>query len=166
MAMTLGQKIAQQRKAKGLTQEALAEALGVTAQAVSKWENDLTCPDITLLPKLAQLLETSIDALLANEDIKPQTAVLLPVDERKNLDDMFFRVYVNSHSGDKVKVNLPMALVRVAVELGIEMPQVSGNEALKNIDFTKLFEMVERGVIGKLVEVESADGDIVEIVVE
>jgi len=166
MAMTLGQKIAQQRKAKGLTQEALAEALGVTAQAVSKWENDLTCPDITLLPKLAQLLETSIDALLANEDIKPQTAVLLPVDERKNLDDMFFRVYVNSHNGDKVKVNLPMALVRVAVELGIEMPQVSGNEALKNIDFTKLFEMVERGVIGKLVEVESADGDIVEIVVE
>ena len=166
MAMTLGQKIAQQRKAKGLTQEALAEALGVSAQAVSKWENDLTCPDIALLPKLAQLLGTSIDALLAGEDSKPQTAVLLPAEERKNLDDMFFRVYINSAQGDKVKVNLPMALVRVALEMGIEMPQVSGNEALKNLDFTKLVEMVERGVIGKLVEIESANGDIVEVVVE
>lgn len=165
MAMTLGQKIAQQRKTKGLTQEALAEALGVTAQAVSKWENDLTCPDITLLPKLAQLLGTSIDALLSNEE-KPQTVVLLPEDERKKLDDMFFRIYVNSAQGDKVRVNLPMALVRVAIEMGVEMPQISGSEALKSIDFTKLIEMVERGVIGKLVEVQSANGDTVEIVVE
>ncbi len=166
MAMTLGQKIAAQRRTKGLTQEALAEMLGVSAQAVSKWENDLTCPDITLLPKLAQLLDTSIDALLSSEDIKPQTAILLPEEQRKPLDDMFFRIYVNSAEGDKVRVNLPMALVRVALEMGLEMPQISGNDALKSIDFTKLVEMVERGVIGKLVEVESADGDIVEIVVE
>lgn len=42
MAMTLGQKIAERRRARGMTQEALAEALGVTAQAVSKWENDVS----------------------------------------------------------------------------------------------------------------------------
>ena len=166
MAMTLGQKIAAQRKLKGLTQDALAEALGISAQAVSKWENDITCPDITLLPKLAQLLDTSIDALLSSEDIKPQTAVLLPEDQRKCLDDMFFRIYVTSHRGDKIKVNLPLTLLRVALEMGMELPQISGCDALQNIDFSKLIEMVERGVIGKLVDIESADGDIVEIVVE
>lgn len=166
MAMTLGQKIAARRKLKGLTQDALSEALGVSAQAVSKWENDITCPDITLLPKLAQMLGTTVDALLSTEDVKPQTAILIPEDQRKPIDEMVFRIYVNSADGDKIRVNLPMALIRIALEMGMEMPQLSGNDALKSIDFSRLIELVERGVIGKLVEVESADGDTVEIVVE
>lgn len=166
MAMTLGQKIAAQRKLKGLTQDTLSEALGVTAQAVSKWENDITCPDITLLPKLAQMLGITVDALLSTEDVKPQTAILIPEDQRKPIDEMVFRIYVNSADGDKIRVNLPMALIRIALEMGMEMPQLSGNDALKSIDFSRLIELVERGVIGKLVEVESADGDTVEIVVE
>ena len=166
MAMTLGQKIAAQRKLKGLTQDALSEALGVSAQAVSKWENDITCPDITLLPKLAQMLGTTVDALLSTEDVKPQTAILIPEDQRKPIDEMVFRIYVNSADGDKIRVNLPMALIRIALEMGMEMPQLSGNDALKSIDFSRLIELVERGVIGKLVEVKSADGDTVEIVVE
>ena len=79
---------------------------------------------------------------------------------------MFFRIHVNSAEGDKIKVNLPIVLLRAALEMGMEMPQLAGNEALKSIDFAKLIEMVERGVVGKLVEIESADGDTVEIVVD
>lgn len=48
MENTLGTRIAQLRKEKGYTQEDLAQMLEVSPQAVSKWENDLTCPDISL----------------------------------------------------------------------------------------------------------------------
>ena len=61
MKNTIGARIAEQRKQKGMTQEALAETLGVSAQAVSKWENDVSCPDISLLPALAEKLEISLD---------------------------------------------------------------------------------------------------------
>ena len=50
MEQTLGKRIEENRKKLGLTQDQLAEKLGVTAQAVSKWENDQSCPDITMLP--------------------------------------------------------------------------------------------------------------------
>lgn len=53
MEETLGKRIVFHRKRLGLTQDALAERMGVTAQAVSKWENDQSCPDIGALPKLA-----------------------------------------------------------------------------------------------------------------
>jgi len=90
----------------------------------------------------------------------------LPEEERKNIDDMIFRIYVNTSEGDKIKINLPLALIKLGLEMGMNLPQVSGNAALQNVDFEQLIRLVESGVIGKLVEVESAEGDIVEIVVE
>lgn len=67
MEETLGKRIIAHRKRLGMTQDRLAEQLGVTAQAVSKWENDQSCPDIAMLPKLAELFGISIDALLGCE---------------------------------------------------------------------------------------------------
>lgn len=64
MEQTIGRRIMENRKRLGLTQDQLAERLGVTAQAVSKWENDQSCPDITTLPKLAEIFGTSTDELL------------------------------------------------------------------------------------------------------
>ena len=64
MEETLGKRIVRHRKGLGLTQDQLAEQLGITAQAVSKWENDQSCPDITTLPRLAAIFGTSTDALL------------------------------------------------------------------------------------------------------
>ena len=64
MEQTIGRRIMENRKQLGLTQDQLAERLGVTAQAVSKWENDQSCPDITMLPKLAEIFGTSTDELL------------------------------------------------------------------------------------------------------
>ena len=51
--LTMGTRISARRRDKGLTQEALANILGVSNQAVSKWEGDICCPDIALLPLLA-----------------------------------------------------------------------------------------------------------------
>lgn len=65
-----------------------------------------------------------------------------------------------------MNVNLPIPLVKAALELGMKLPQVSGNDALQNIDFNQILLMVDNGLIGKLVEVESADGDTVSILVE
>ena len=71
MEQTLGKRIMENRKKLGLTQDQLAEQLGVTAQAVSKWENDQSCPDITMLPKLAEIFDISIDELLGRENRTP-----------------------------------------------------------------------------------------------
>ncbi len=71
MEETLGKRIVAHRKRLGLTQDQLAEQLGVTAQAVSKWENDQSCPDNAMLPKLAEIFGITTDALLGREAPKP-----------------------------------------------------------------------------------------------
>lgn len=164
MNETLGRRIAGLRKEKGMTQEELAEVLSVSPQAVSKWENDQSCPDISLLPALAEILGITVDTLLQGEK-KPEVQ-MLPVEQRKDIKDMMFRVVVDSANGDKVRVNLPMMLVQVAMEMGLDISQVSGNDALKNLDLKKIMELVGQGIVGDLVEVESAGGDIVHIFVE
>lgn len=63
-SLTLGKRILYHRKRLGLTQDQLAEKMGVTAQAVSKWEHDLSCPDVTTVPRLAELFGISTDELL------------------------------------------------------------------------------------------------------
>ena len=63
--LTMGARISARRKDKGLTQEALANILGVSNQAVSKWESDACCPDIALLPQLVDALEMTLDELIA-----------------------------------------------------------------------------------------------------
>lgn len=65
-AMTLGKRIADLRKNQNMTQEELSEKLGVSPQAVSKWETGSSCPDITLLPAIAALFGVTIDSLLTD----------------------------------------------------------------------------------------------------
>ena len=61
---TLGTMIAALRKEKGMTQLELAEKMGVTDKAVSKWERDLSCPDVNTIPRLAELFGISVDELM------------------------------------------------------------------------------------------------------
>lgn len=61
---TIGDRIKFHRKRLGMTQEQLAERMGVSAQAVSKWENNLSCPDISVLPELAEIFGITVDELL------------------------------------------------------------------------------------------------------
>ena len=64
MKKTLGTIIAELRKQHGMTQLELAEKMGVTDKAVSKWERDLSCPDINSLPTLAEILGVSVEDLM------------------------------------------------------------------------------------------------------
>ncbi|MCH5159383.1 MAG: helix-turn-helix transcriptional regulator [Clostridiales bacterium] len=162
MQETFGQRLQRLRKNAGFTQEEVATKLNITGQAVSKWENDVSAPDISLLVELSDILSVSLDELLGKE----RETTLVPKEQRKNIDNMFFRIKVNSNEGDKVNVNIPLALAKVFLEAGeVSFPQVNGQDVLSKIDFRKLFELVEQGVVGKLVDIES-EGNLVEIWVE
>ncbi|MGN1344419.1 MAG: helix-turn-helix domain-containing protein [Traorella sp.] len=162
---TLGMKIAEYRKLKGMTQESLANQLNVSSQAVSKWENDLSIPDLPILIQLADLFNVSLDELIRQKE-NCDIARVVEAPLRKPTDQMMLKIIVNSSDGDKVRVNLPMTIVKLGMEIGMSMPEVNGQEALKGIDFDQLLSLVDNGVVGKLVEVESAEGDFVEIYVE
>ena len=74
----LGLKIAYYRKLNGLTQEELAEKVGISAQAVSKWEKQTCCPDIMLLPTLANIFGITIDELFERSCEKETVYSLVP----------------------------------------------------------------------------------------
>lgn len=70
--MKLSEKICYCRKKEGLSQEALAEQIGVSRQAVSKWETGEATPEVSKLPLLAQALHVSVDWLLSEDEPEPQ----------------------------------------------------------------------------------------------
>jgi len=70
----LAENLKKYRAEKGLTQEEVAEALGVTPQSVSRWERGECCPDVLFLPALANLFETSVDMLIGMDTIRAESA--------------------------------------------------------------------------------------------
>lgn len=164
MVQSLGRRISELRKKKGITQDQLAEEMGVSSQAVSKWENDISCPDIGLLPQLADYFGVTLDELMRGD--REKEVQVVPESERKDPSKLIMRIKVLSSDGDRVNVNLPMSLVKIGLESGMLDSMLGKNENLKGIDFDSLLLMVEKGAIGKLVEVQSADGDLVDITVE
>ncbi len=86
---SMGKRIVQLRKEKGYTQEQLAELCGVSAQAVSKWENDVSCPDISILPQLADILGVSTDELLGVKPIEPKVVIVDAQNTNKEGDAKF-----------------------------------------------------------------------------
>ena len=164
---TIGQNIAGYRKEKGITQETLAEICSVTPQAVSKWENDVSYPDITLLKPLSRAFGVSVDELL-DDGGEP---VFRLAKERPDTDKMFLRVRVLSTDGDKVNVNLPDKLIEILVGNETLMNKIGGGgekgaKWVQSVDFNQILALISLGVTGKLVEVQSADGDRVEVWVE
>ena len=77
--MKINEQIAFLRKERGITQEALANALGVTNQSVSKWEASICCPDIQLLPEIAKFFGVTVDSLLGCETIESKTDTILRI---------------------------------------------------------------------------------------
>jgi len=163
MKETFGQRFARLRKEKGLTQDDIAGHIGISAQAVSKWENDISSPDISALTDLADLLGVTTDVLLGKEEDMP---LVLTSSEKKDIRQMVMRIRVLSNDGDKVTVNLPLSIVKAAMDKGMTIAQFNSNDALQDIDLNQIFALVEQGVIGELVTVDSADGDHVSITVE
>lgn len=73
--MNMGEKIRMHRLRRSMTQERLSQSVGVTAQAVSKWESGQSYPDITLLPELAAVLGVSIDELFESSQEQHLTRI-------------------------------------------------------------------------------------------
>lgn len=93
---TFGNIIVSLRKEKGMTQLELAEKMGVTDKAVSKWERDLSFPDVSSIPKLAEIFEVTVDDLM---QVKTKTKETPP--------------------DNKINEIIPLALNGVALAMGI-----------------------------------------------
>lgn len=75
MELKIGNKIKSLRKKQRITQEQLAEKIGVSFQAVSKWENDIALPDITLIPVLASFFGVSTDEILSYDSMQKNNEI-------------------------------------------------------------------------------------------
>ena len=231
---TLGRRIARLRLAKTVTQERLAKELNVSPQAVSKWENDINYPDISLLPDLARFLGVSVDELLSGASASTQETAaaqestaeksaaavvsvaadepaeiveesaeyadqgiatqssgfsfgklfgksMIKVEKNDEADGSKkkgvrlgngsakhgLHVYVVSDDGDVVDMCVPLGLAKFVLNSGI---QVSGSylnqetqEQLSNINLDALMDAAKTGESGTLVDITSADGDVVKI---
>lgn len=81
MKLTIGENIRNFRKKHDLTQEALAEQLGVTYQSISRWENGTTYPDLEFLPVISEILSVTVDELLGMPQIEKEKRAVETVDE-------------------------------------------------------------------------------------
>lgn len=120
MEQTLGKRIMQCRKRLGLTQDQLAEKLGVTAQAVSKWENDQSCPDISMLPKLANIFGISTDVLLGSEPEQPVHEAEIMSKEEQDQNEFHFESdnwEFRYNSGKKGALSFALLVLAVGLQL-------------------------------------------------
>lgn len=111
-SINIGNKIREFRKKKGITQEALANALNVSPQAVSKWESGLTYPDMTMMPVIAGYFEISLDVLF-DYDVKEMKSKI-----QKIIDDANVYFFDNTE--------------RYAETIKSALKEYPGNEALLN----------------------------------
>lgn len=119
---TLGMMISSLRKDKGMTQLELAEKMGVTDKTVSKWERDLSFPDINSIPKLAEIFEISVDDLM---QVKPKT--------EEN---------VRKHKVDEI---VDVALKGIGIAMGIAVTVLS---VLGELEMNTAFTMLGIGLTG------------------
>ena len=101
MNNSIGEKLYNHRKNAGLSQEELAEKIGVSRQAVSKWERDESSPDTNNLIALARLYNISIDELVLGENMTNEEA---PTNDKVDISPM--GIQLESKNGDKVNINL------------------------------------------------------------
>lgn len=126
--MTLGNKIAYYRKQKNLTQDQLARKLEVTNQAVSKWESDQCCPDIVLLPRIADIFEISLDELFDRE-AKSNTAEL-PWEDDGVLRAVLYvgRTLVGGHeAAERIEFSYEGPALNVHSDFSVTCDNVAGN---------------------------------------
>lgn len=107
--MSLGNTILKYRKELGITQESLAKQLEVTNQAVSKWESDQCCPDVMLLPRLADIFGITLDALFERKGPEKSAQVVeeLPWPDDGNLRGVLYlgRKLIGHGEGPEFKLS-------------------------------------------------------------
>lgn len=154
---TLGERIAQARKSSGYTQEEFAQMLNVTAQAVSKWENGNSCPDIQLLPKISEILKISIDELLtgSKKAFEPQPEI------KKNpeidISKLKLRIQVLKPNTKPVNVIFPIAMAKKFAKVGNGISGIMGNSSIDGVKMDEILQLVEEGVTGEVLNVVTED---------
>lgn len=154
-SLTLGRRIQALRKEQALTQDALAEHMDVTPQAVSKWENDQSCPDIMSLPQLARELHTTVDTLLTGE------AAATPALPQKKPEELIVRISIHPEDEARVCLNLPFTVFRLGALHNLISFTFHANEGeldaealaqqLAQVDFHAIVRLIEQGARGMLV---------------
>ena len=136
MMMYLPANLKKYRIAKDLTQEEVAEFLGITAQSVSKWERGESYPDITFLPALANIFETSVDLLIGMDAIRAE-------ETRYNIHKTAVE-YQKNGEYDKAEKTYREALLIYPNMPGMILG-LAGTLALKG-DTAEAIELIERGL--------------------
>ena len=96
--MSIGKNIAHLRKERGLTQAQLGELLGVSNQAISKWESDVNLPDVMLLPQIAKVFGVAIDRLF--EEVETE--------EKTETSDKLIWILREEHDGAELTIRYPV----------------------------------------------------------
>lgn len=162
--LTLGERIAEGRKKCGYTQESFAELLDVTPQAVSKWENDISCPDIQLLPKISQILGISVDELLTGRKaISNETP---PIEKTIDTSKLKFVINVEKPGQKPVVVSFPFATAKRFAKIGNGISGITGNGALNSEQLDEIISLVENGATGEVFKVEANDDTVARFVIE
>ncbi len=162
-ANTIGSRIAQGRKAKGYTQEEFSQLLDVTAQAVSKWENDISCPDIQLLPKIAEILDMTTDELLTGKKTEKKKET-----QKVNIDTSNLKININvlKPGQNPVNVSLPLSMVKRFAKIGNGISGIMGNGAIEGVKLDEILTLVENGATGEILNVVADDNTNVKISIE
>lgn len=155
----IGENIAALRKKAGLTQEELSEKMCVTAQAVSKWENDLSCPDIENIRSMADLFGVTVDELLNGPKKVPE----LKSDEPEKVAKRILHMQVNTGADTTINVRIPTAVFLKAAENGT-LDKLLGDE-LGSEQLEMILEIIRSGTVGSIVSVDQGNTH-VEIAVE
>ena len=141
MNNTFSSNLTRLRKGRGFTQEKLAEALGISFQAVSKWETAQTYPDIELLPRLAELLSISIDSLLG---YTPTKNGVTDYENRYKLDGFYWGVAPNRMCYEVMRLKPPTTPLRL-----LDMCCGEGKDAVffaNNGYIVSAFDIAESGL--------------------
>ncbi len=154
---TLGERLAAARKSKGLTQDDFAKQLDVTPQAVSKWENNVSCPDILLLPKISEILGTSIDVLLTGSVEKEEKK------EKVTVSKLKLKIRILPVNKRPTNITVPAALVKRVARIGNGISGILGNTAISNEQMEEILELTEQGATGEILNVEAEDGTVISV---
>ncbi|MBQ6899006.1 MAG: helix-turn-helix transcriptional regulator [Clostridia bacterium] len=157
---TLGERLAAARKAKGLTQDDFAKHLDVTPQAISKWENNLSCPDILLLPKISEILGVSIEELLTGSIKKETEKPKITATDNSRLK---LKIRVTPLNKKPTNITVPAALVKRIARIGNGISGILGNTALSNDRLEEILALAEEGATGEILNIEAEDGTVVTI---
>lgn len=139
MNNTFGTRLAQFRKAQNLTQNEIADQLHVSYQAVSKWENDLTSPDIQTLKDLAVIFHITVDELIGNDT--PRTEYL--PEQKQQQSQRLLQIQIQDNDGSRIHVNLPLMAVKAMLQSGGNINIGGNHSALNSIDFEQIFSMID-----------------------